>query len=62
MKKLEKVKSQEESGMNEILQQLIELKIEKEELFEQKNSEIQEWKVKCQDLKRENSSLKKSLK
>lgn len=37
MKKIEKAKKNEENGMNEILQQLINLKIEKEEVVNQKD-------------------------
>lgn len=62
MKRLERAKNNDESGMNEILQQLIELKIEKESMLDQKDKEIQEWKEKCQEMKKEISSLKKSLK
>lgn len=40
MKKLEKAKENEESGINEILQQLIDLKIEKEQALKDKDDEI----------------------
>lgn len=40
MKKLEKAKKNEENGMNEILQQLIDLKIEKENVVSNKEEEI----------------------
>lgn len=40
MKRLEKAKKNEENGMNEILQQLIDLKIEKENVVSNKEEEI----------------------